>query len=508
MNEDDARRMLLVRAVETEDVGEALLTREDRHQATGTARQHAEPAGAQQSHRRPDDAFLAARARFAYARLETRFPQVGRVARAAQWPGWLNWSLPILAFLIGMATNEIDSSRRLNIIAFPLIGMIAWNVGVYLLLLASGVRALQRRRSRPPRPNVLARLIQRISERFGSQFNAQPPLDRALTRFTSDWAGASSRLTGLRTGRTLHISAATFAAGVIAGMYLRALSIEYRAGWESTFMDAPTVHALLGLLLSPASALTGIPLPGTDHLQALRWSNGRGEIAAPWIHLFATTALLMIIVPRLVLTMFAAGAALRIRRRFPVPGREDFYVRRLLRSLSGKGILVRIIPYSFHPTPLLQQQLRGVLTEVLGDATQVIVDTPIAYGAEEDWLAEPQLTQDEDHLLVLFNLSSTPEAENHGAFVEGLRKRVAEARTGAAVAILLDESGYRTRLAGQAGAEERLESRRQAWRHMLGDQGAEPLAFDLAEGASAALSQRLEGILMQAALVPERSHSR
>jgi hypothetical protein len=501
--------MLLVRAVEAEDVGEALLTREDRHQATGMARQEAStPSGAKQSAGRSDDAFLAARARFAHARLETRFPQVAKVSRNAKWPAWLNWSLPILAFLIGMATNEIDSSRRLNIIAFPLLGMIGWNLAVYLLLLGSGVGALKHGGSAARPPNMVDRLIQQVSGRFGRHFDAQPALSRALTRFAADWTRASSKLTSLRTSRTLHISAAAFAAGVIAGMYLRALGIEYRAGWESTFMHASTVHALLHFLLTPASALTGIALPDPERLQALRWSNGRGEIAAPWIHLFAMTALLLIIVPRLILAAATAVAALRLQRRFPLPGREDFYVRRLLRGLSGKGSVVRIIPYSFHPAPSLEQELRSVLTEVLGDGTQVIFDRPVAYGEEEDWLAQPTFSQEEDHLLVLFNLASTPEAENHGAFVGGIRKRVTESRSGASVAILLDESGYRSRLAGQAGADGRLESRRQAWRRMLGEQGVEPLPFDFSEQDAATLSQRFEAVLMQAALVLEARHGR
>jgi hypothetical protein len=49
-----------------------------------------------------------------------------------------------LALLLGVATNEIGGGGRLNIIAFPLMGMLAWNLAVYGLLLAAWVRRLGR----------------------------------------------------------------------------------------------------------------------------------------------------------------------------------------------------------------------------------------------------------------------------------------------------------------------------------------------------------------------------
>lgn len=507
MNEDEARRLLLVRAVEIEDAAEAVLTREDRRQATVAAL--AEPARrdagrAPDGVSKADEAFLVRRAEFASTRIATRFPAAAQVSRNVRWPTWIDWLLPVGALALGAATNEIDAGR-LNIIAFPLVGMLVWNFAVYALLIAGWLRGLAPGPRYAARPNLLARLVERSEGLAGRRLDVQTPLGRALARFVRDWLRYSSKLTYSRASRTLHLSAAALAAGVLLGMYMRALGVEYRAGWESTFIGAGTLSRFLGLVLGPASALTGIPLPGPGELEGIRWTDGnRGENAGPWIHLYATTALIFIIGPRLLLAAWNALAAFRLRRRFPVPGTEDFYVRRLLRSARGHGAVVRVTPYSFHPPEATQRQLQGLLTEILGDETRVTVDTPLPYGGEDEWLARANPAEDADHLLVLFNLSSTPEAENHGALVAGLQRRLAQDRSGAGLTVLLEESAYRRRLGGQAGAEDRIATRRLAWETMLRPLGVAPLAIDLSDENASALARRLEDALIKSpALVPE-----
>jgi hypothetical protein len=501
LDEEDARRLLLVRAVETEEGLEALLTPEDRQQATAAAlagqprNRGAEPA---------DDAFLARRASFAFGRLTTRSPAVGQAYRRTEWPRWLNWVLPLGALAIGIVTNELDSGKRLNLIAFPLLGMLAWNLGVYALLAMRLLRRIAGGRRHDPGPRRFSWLTAPLAALGRPHYDAQQPLGRALARFARDWMRLASPLILARVGRTLHLSAAALAAGVIVGMYLRGLAVEYRAGWESTFMDVGGVHALLTLVLSPASWLTGIPLAGPDHLEALRWSGpGSGENAGAWIHLYAATALLFIVVPRLLLAGWAAVAAARRRRHLPVPGREDFYVRRLLRAASGGAAEVRVVPYSFHPPEPTRQTLKGLLTAALGDDTAVTFDQAIEYGAEDEWLSRFQPRRGADYLLVLFNLAATPETENHGALVAGVRQAMERDGSGVGFAVLLDGSGYRQRLAGQAGSDRRMETRRGAWERMLSPLGIRPLFVDLEADEAPALVKRLESLLIQSpTLVP------
>ena len=495
MNEDAARRLALVRAIETEDSAEVLLTRDDRLYATGVALAELGPEGDGRDLRRRDDAFLERRSALAFDRLAGRYPTVAEVERRSRWPGWMDWLVPLAAFLLGIASNAIDG-RRLSIIAFPMLGMLLWNFAIYSLLLGKALGRLASAR-RTPRLPALTRLINWVAGPARAAASSQQPLAGALGRYYRDWLSWSRPLAKNRAARLFHLSAAALAIGVLAGMYWRALGTEYRAGWESTLLGPQTVHALIHVMLWPASLVSGIALPDVAHIRALRWgATGPGSNAGPWLHLYATTAVLFIIGPRLMLAAWNGLLAARLKARFPVPGGEDFYVRRLVRSLRGGAPIVRVIPYSFHPPERTQRQLQRLLADVLGEKTRMMMEPPITYGAEDDWLGRLDLrTGDADHLVVLFNLSATPEAENHGALVAGIRRRIVEAKSGAGLTVLLDESAMRQRL-GSDGTE-RLESRRAAWEAMLRQQNAAPLSLNL-EAEPATLARPLESALLHA----------
>jgi hypothetical protein len=315
MKEDGARRLALVRAIETEDTAETLLTRDDRAYATGVALSELGLQEGGRAARQRDDAFLERRSALAFERLAMRYPAIAQIERRTRWPGWLDWLLPLAALLLGAASNAIDG-RRLSIIAFPMLGMLLWNLAVYGLL---GLKALHRLRSAAsgPRPSRLTGLIERIARPARAVSSAQQPLGTALGRFLRDWTSWSAPLTNNRLARVLHLSAAAIAAGLLLGMYWRALGTEYRAGWESTLLGPQTVHGLIQLMLWPASLLTGIALPDLARVEALRWSAASpGENAGPWLHLYAATAFLFIIGPRLLLTGWHAARAARLVQRF------------------------------------------------------------------------------------------------------------------------------------------------------------------------------------------------
>jgi hypothetical protein len=493
MKEDVARRLALVRAVEMADPTEALLTRDDRLYATGAALAEVDAGVEGGKPKRREDQFLERRSSLAYDRLAARYPAVIQADRRARWPTWLNWLLPLAALVLGVASNAVDG-RRLSIIAFPMLGMILWNLVIYLLLVLNGVRRLGPAGS-DTRLHPLTGLVEQVAGPARAAASAHQPLAGALTRFVRDWMAWSAPLTNGRAARVLHLSAAAIAIGLLIGMYLRALGTEYRAGWESTLLGPEAVHALVHFMLWPASLVTGVQLPDVAQVQALRWRPGfNGENAGPWLHLYAASALLFIIVPRLVLAGWNALRVARLRSHFPIPGKEDFYVRRLIRSVGGGASVVRVVPYSFHPPAPAQRQLERVLADVLGEKTRIALDSPIAYGAEDEWLdCLDLMTSDADHLIVLFNLSATPEAENHGALVAGIRRRIAEAKSGAGLAVLLDESGMRQRLG--EGADGRIETRRASWETMLRQYHAAALSLNL-DADAASLARSVETALL------------
>lgn len=490
--EDDARRLLLVRAIEADDSSAALLTREDREHVTRAALAQVGPTeGRRQSE---GAAFLAQRSRFALDRLAARYPAIGQAERGARWPGWINWALPLAALLLGWMSNEVFDGRRLNVISFPLFGMLAWNLAVYALLIIAPLRRTAGHGG-PNAQGPITRVLARAAHPLRRLPSAQPTLTRSIGRFAGDWLHYASGLNSARANRAMHLAAAALATGVVVGMYASGWDVEYRAGWESTWIrDAGTLHALLATVLGPASALTGIALPTTAELPALDWGAGRSGVnAAPWIHLYAATALLFIIGPRLLLAgVFAVKAAAR-RRRMPVPGSEDFYVRTLLRSAQGTAASVRVVPYSFSLPDETQKRLRRLLADVLGEQTHVATEPSIAYGGEDDWLGGADVeARDDDYVIVLFNLSATPEAENHGALVVGIGQRLAKADRDVVLAVVLDEAAMRRHLGNQPDVEARLETRRQAWRTMFQAQGIEPLAVDLGSGDHGELARALE----------------
>jgi hypothetical protein len=135
----------------------------------------------------------------------------------------------------------------------------------------------------------------------------------------------------------------------------------------------------------------------------------------------------------------------------------------------------------------------------MGDAATIHFDDPIDYGAEEAWLATAMLRRDDDHHVLLFSLSATPEAENHGAFVTALTRRLSDEKTGTTTSAIIDEGAYRAHFAGQAGLNKRIATRNEAWARIVGGAGLVPLSIDLAAPENERDVKRVEAALVSGA---------
>ncbi|WBY16118.1 DUF2868 domain-containing protein [Erythrobacteraceae bacterium WH01K] len=502
--EDDARHLLLVRAAEMRDRDEQLLTREDRTQADAFAREAASGEG-----RRAPQVFLAARSRFAVQRLEARHPGIARALKLSRFPRWL-FVIPGAAFVLGVLSNELDGGSRMELLAFPLLGVIIWNLIVYAGILLGPIIRLVRGRDdedRQPRRQwwqILGNPLAALGSN-GSGGGASTLSQGVLGDFAHDWARASAKLNASRIALIFHLAAALFAIGLVAGIFLRALTTEYRAGWESTFLGAGEVEALLSLLLGPASLLTGIAIPDESGIAALRWTGEGAEgirtggaNAGPWIILWTATVIGVVAVPRLLLAWWQAVRASITAGRIRVPGRDDFYVRRLLRSVgkgaSGGGI--RVTPYAYTPDGGARSSLQTALRDVIGEGAEVTIDPACPYGAEEDWLARIPPDEDADLHIVLFSLSATPEAENHATFVRLLREFYDSAGQGVRVAALVDEQPFRAHFAGRAGLDRRIEERLESWSRMMAGVNAPMLSLSLDGHPPRDVVERLENTLL------------
>ena len=126
MNEREARDVSLVRAIETTDVERALWSDADRAAASRLA---AETAGAGAS----VDRFLAERAAQVLKRIAKRHPKVQTLVRTKAKRAWLMPVVGIVAFGIGALGADIGPSQRINLLAPPVLLLLAWNLGVYVL---------------------------------------------------------------------------------------------------------------------------------------------------------------------------------------------------------------------------------------------------------------------------------------------------------------------------------------------------------------------------------------
>lgn len=460
MNETQARELALVQALEsTDDPG---WRADDRRWAGEAAcadtgldprRLREEPAS-----RGP---WLSARATRVIERLRERSSPLPALLDRRSAPRWPVWLLPVLALLAGAALDALAGGTRLNLLSPPFLAILLWN-GLTYLLLAAGALAGRS----PPMPGWASRLA------AGAPSTGDSPV---AARFSELWRARADALHRARALGWLHLAAAAFAVGALVSLYWRGLGIEYRAGWESTFLDADQVHALLAVLLGPASLLSGLSLPDVQALAALHFARGPGENAAAWIHLLAITMTLYVIAPRLVLAGYQGWRARALARHLPWPV-DDAAARASLPTLAPDGQAAEVLPYGWRPAPSSVQALVGALA---GSAS--VLD-PLQLGDEDD--LPPAVRQAGSRLIVLFTLAATPEAEHHRRLLETLRDQTARP-----LIVLIDETSFHARFGGDP---DRMEARRRAWREQL-DGLVAPLFVRLDPAHGDALARALDG---------------
>ncbi|WP_296944093.1 DUF2868 domain-containing protein [uncultured Massilia sp.] len=457
MKEQAARKVVLMRAIETADTKHEILSEDDRWYASRSARELANWQAAEGKSAPALDQFLEQRAELVMKRLSERTPAFATFLHRRPLMPAIAVILPILGFLAGAGLDRIGNPHRVDLLSAPLLLILAWNLLVYLALIVWSL--VPSKKTGWASPQLLRRLA------VGAKAlprKLPAALAGGLTNYLVEWPQLSSKLTRLRLARTVHLAAATFALGAIASLYARGLLNEYAAGWESTFLDAQQVHALLSVLFAPALAV--FPLQGFTlaDVQALRFVQEPSPAGgARWVHLYAATLLLIVVLPRLVLAIVAGLRARRIAHTFPLDLGQPYF--RLLADrigVSGPAVL-RVIPYSFTVDEARHKGLAAVAAQVLGDQAQLMLRPSSPYGEEAKEALRDARLDDQDVAVtaVLFNLSATPERENHGAFLDYLLRN-----TPRGIAVLVDESSLVERGAGQAGFDARVEERIALWR--------------------------------------------
>ncbi|HET7795943.1 MAG TPA: DUF2868 domain-containing protein [Rhizobacter sp.] len=341
MTEQEARQVLLLQAHEGDSAGKHWST-EDGLWAT---RQAAAVVGEQATPER----FVVARAAIALQRLLPRDASAQRWLERRAWHPALVWLGGLAGFVAGVVVDRLGPPEHVNLLAPAVWAVVLWNLCVYL---ASVLRW----------PGGVGSALGPWLSRRGRGAD----LSASLL-----WARHAAPLSMKRAALVLHVAAAMLAAGLVAGLYLRGLVLDYRAGWQSTFLDAPAVQSLLNVLLAPASWLTHIAIPDVLPLRLGPGAPAQAT-AAPWIHLYATTLVLWVVLPRLVLAWWSAWRAEALSRRFPLALDTPYFtalhplmqpgVSRVLRlmwvapaSLASVTLLGHAVPAEIaEPMPLLR----------------------------------------------------------------------------------------------------------------------------------------------------------
>jgi hypothetical protein len=363
MRQRALQALLLVHAIEQTDLAGDAVSLEDRVQASREAAGGRPLPGAGNAPAQINgdtERFLVRRADAVLARLRVRSPGVDRVLAAAAGATGLDRTMLLLGFVLGLAIAFADGGR-IDIFAYPLIGLLLWNLLIYIILTARTFRtpgrrslaadaAAGRQTAAIPRDGFFRRWLARLyANRVYARIDAlithsigfNAPLAPGLRRFAADWCEVGRPLFRERVRRLLHLAAILAAAGLMAGYYIRAGILRQAAGWSSTVFGPSSAHAALATLYGAASAVSGARVPSAQDLLALAWTSHTtgGGNAGRWLYLIDWTALLYIVLPRLIAVILTTLTLWRRALTLRTPASFSGYLAAVLRSQWGEPAL-------------------------------------------------------------------------------------------------------------------------------------------------------------------------
>lgn len=351
MDEAAARRVLLAHAIETVDAQGKLLSDVERDQIDREARHEAGADGAEPSAMEPSR-FLDLRARRVLQVVEGRNPALAALQDPWPWQRWLAAGLPLGAMALGVLTDVVANPHRVDLVSLPLLGLVLWNLFMYLLLLAGW--GLSRKHAQETQPEAQRRRADGLLRWRRGSGNLRADV---TALFQLRWQAAARALTLQRWKRVLHLSAAGWAVGVCLSLLARGLVVEYRVGWESTFLDATQVHAILSFLRLPALLLFPFQPFTVQEVAALQFSQGGGAIGgARWVYMYVALLVVLVVVPRLLLAGWAFWQERLLARKVSLETRDAYY-RRVISLLSASRVQLCLIAHRAEDKAALKRVL-------------------------------------------------------------------------------------------------------------------------------------------------------
>ena len=389
---------------------------------------------------------------------------VASLASLPRLPGWLTPLMLIIAFAVGWSLVGVGQEREINLLSLPLVGLLLWNIAVIAISLLAGMK---KHTDQSP-PAWLFWALQKLSST--SSAPQDPTLAAAAIRFRESAASPALARATCLAKTLLHSGAAMVALGSITAMYAHGWSHEYRAVWESTLLSEQSAATFLRWVFAPASAITGLSIPLADlpamHRTLEAAPQHSGE-ALPWIHLYAVTLALGIILPRILFAVFERLRAGRVIAQALKAPEWSRYANQLINDAAPRGdAIARLLIHApgLHEAAIARWQ-NGVLACWRG-VGQVNV-TRIASGEEDEFAQSWQ--PDSDWLALAFSLATTPEEEVQGGLIRSAIARLHELRPQARAILILDATPFESRWKGMADLEPRLMEKAALWKRITAD---------------------------------------
>ncbi|RKJ95194.1 DUF2868 domain-containing protein [Alicycliphilus denitrificans] len=274
---------------------------------------------------------------------------------ALQQPGasarWLARGLPLAALLLGLALDRIANAHRVDLLSPPLLAVLGWNIAIYALLLWRAWRRPGKERG------LLAPLQHWVLRRQlpGGRAARRGLAARIAADFYARWSALTLGRFAQQAACVLHLCAAAWAAGIALSLLLRGLVVSYRFGWESTFLDAAQVHAIVGLLFAPLTLLFGLAPFSLADIAATQNFAGEGAAGSRWVWMYVGLLALVVVLPRLLLAAWAGWRQARLARQctLDVQGSGFDTLRQALPGDLALGLLCA--------APAQEQALRTLL---------------------------------------------------------------------------------------------------------------------------------------------------
>lgn len=392
-------------------------------------------------------AFLVARARVVEKMIVAKNPSVKPIALRFTPPGWINWSLIAVAFILGLLTDQFASeSSRINLLSLPFFGVLLWNIVVYLMLLISGLR------HKTSRDFLGLRAALGIIEKTATLHN---------TRLTKSLTSVLQPFVMHFAARAFHLAAFAFVAGMIASVLLRGIGTAYTVGWESTwFANNPdVVYQIIALTYGVFTNFLG-PMPNILEVANMRFDrlavNAVDISAGLWLLRMIFMLALFVAIPRLLLAVKHSLQIAKLRKDFPLDLSERYYTD-ILRTWRSEAMTLDVLvstnsdnPENVENVYRFAEQLGYNLSEVKTHRWDPEVgEMPLTLSVQGQ----------SQQVWALMNATTTPEHEVQGESLLQIKSTLGDK---VPLVVLVDMSAYIARFGDFA---DRIEHRKELWKN-------------------------------------------